>query len=105
MVDIREKESVRFEARTDCKMIKIRRGAAGGLAQYQKRLMLKERERVQEGTRLRKLMKGKELKSKVEFLRAIEFFGSLGEFDLLELAVQSHIQEYSQGSCTHALGE
>lgn len=41
MVDLREKESVRFEAITDCKMIKIRRGAGGGLAQFQKRLMQK----------------------------------------------------------------
>lgn len=104
MVDLREKEGVRFEAKVDCKMIKIRRGAAGGMAQFQKRLMQKERERVQEGARLRKLMKGKELKSKLEFLRAIEFFGSLGEFDLLELAAKSRIQEYSQGTRTHTLG-
>lgn len=50
-------------------------------------------------------MKGKELRGKVEFLRTIEFFGSLGEFDLLDLAVQSHIQEYLQGNSTHSLGE
>lgn len=50
-------------------------------------------------------MKGKELRNKVEFLRTIEFFGSLGELDLLDLAVQSHIQEHLLGSNTHALGE
>jgi hypothetical protein len=104
-VDLREKAGVRFEAMSDCKMIKIRRGAAGGMAQFQKRLVQKERERGQEGAKLRKLMKGKELRSKVDFLSAIEFFGSLGEFDLLELAVQSRIQEYSQGSATHSFGE
>lgn len=91
-MDLREKAGVRFEAMSDCKMIKIKRAAAGGLVQFQKRLMQKERERAQEAAKLRKLLKGKELRSKVEFLKAIEFFSSLGEFDLLELAAQSHIQ-------------
>lgn len=41
----------------------------------------------------------------MEFLKAIEFFGSLGEYDLLDLTAQSHIKQYSQGGVTHVCGE
>jgi hypothetical protein len=105
LIDLRDKPRVRFVAESDCRMVRIRRGAAAGLAHFQKRLLQKERERNQEMVKLRKLMKGKDHKSKLEFLKAIDFFASLGEFDLLDLAVQSRIQDYPQGSLTHATGE
>jgi hypothetical protein len=56
-------------------------------------------------TKLKKLIKNKDNKDKLLFLRVIEFFNSLGEFDLLDLAVQSQIKEYHQSSVTHTFGE
>jgi CRP-like cAMP-binding protein len=105
LLDLRDKPGVRFEAESDCRIIKIRKGAAAGLAHFQKRLIKKERERTQEMAKLKRLAKGKEHREKLEFLQVIDFFSGLGEFDLLDLTVQSHIKEYSQGSITHACGE
>lgn len=59
ILDLRDKVGVRFVAESDCKIIKIKKGASAGLVHFQKRLLQKERERNQEMGKLKKLMKTK----------------------------------------------
>jgi hypothetical protein len=70
LLDPRENPAIKYVAKSDCRIIKIKRGAAGNML-FQKKLMQKERERNQEKAKLKKIIKTKDQKDKLDYLKVI----------------------------------